>query len=73
MKVYYHKNRSRSIFSYIDKIPVLKENECEQNTGFKLRHGNLLGNFKLLNVDYDSIKRGSLELDDSAHINIGKN
>lgn len=44
------KNDSRIISSTIPKIPVLKEDECSENTGFNIQHGDLIGTFNFINV-----------------------
>ena len=44
------KNDSRIISSIIPYIPVLKENECNEDVGFKIKHGDLIGKFNFINI-----------------------
>ena len=44
------KNDSRIISSLIPNIAVLKEDECSENTGFNIKHGDLIGKFNFINV-----------------------
>ena len=44
------KNDSRIISSTISHIPVLKENDCREDIGFNIKHGELIGKFNFINV-----------------------
>ena len=44
------KNDSRIISSLIPNIAVLKEEECSENTGFNIKHGDLIGKFNFINI-----------------------
>ena len=44
------KNDSRIISSTIPNIAVLKEEECSKDTGFNIKHGDLIGKFNFINV-----------------------
>ena len=44
------KNDSRIISSVIPHIPVLKENECNEDLGFNIKHGDLIGKFNFINI-----------------------
>jgi len=41
---------SRIISSVIPHIPVLKENECNEDLGFNIKHGDLIGKFNFINI-----------------------